>query len=43
MQIVSERICMKCQTLSSGKNKKKKIINLSYAESAQSVVKVKHN
>ena len=36
-----ETICMKCQILFSGKNKKN-IINLSSAENAQRVVKVKH-
>ena len=41
MQIVSlETICTKCQNLYSGKNKKH-IINLSSAEYAQRVVKVK--
>ena len=41
MQIVSsETICMKCQILFTGKNKKN-IINLSSAEYAQRVVKVK--
>ena len=35
-----ETICMKCQILFSGKNKKN-IINLSSAENAQRVVKVK--
>ena len=40
MQIVSkETICMKCQILFSGKNKKN-IINLSPGENAQRVVKV---
>ena len=36
-----ETICMKCQILFSGKNKKN-IINLSSAELAQGVVKVKY-
>ena len=41
MQIASkETICMKCQILFSGKNKKN-IINLSSAENAQRVVTVK--
>ena len=37
-----ETICMKCQILFSGKNKKN-IINLSSAENAQRVVKVNPN
>ena len=37
-----ETICMKCRILFSGKNKKN-IINLSSAENAQRVVKVKLN
>ena len=37
MQIVLETVCMKCQILFSGKNKKT-ITNLSSAEIAQSVV-----
>ena len=37
---ISETICMKCQSLFSGKNKNN-IINLSHAKFAQSVVKVK--
>ena len=38
MQIVQETICMKCQSLFSGKNKKN-IIRLSSAEIAQRVFK----
>ena len=37
--LLVETICMKCQNLFSGKNKKH-IIKVSYAELAQSVVKV---
>ena len=36
-------ICMKCQILFSGKKNKKNIINLSYAEFAKRVLKVKPN
>ena len=39
MQIVSETICMKCQILFAGENKKN-TINLSSAELAQRMVKV---
>ena len=35
-----ETICMKCQILFSGENKKN-VINLSFAENAQRVIKVK--
>ena len=41
MQIVSEAVCMKCQNMFSGKNKKN--INLSSAEFSHRVVKVKQH